>query len=67
MRASTSAATKLMIEDGVAFVAGPATSGAFIATYPVAGSNQVPVISPSLLRPMQIMNGYSPYEYIHLF
>ena len=56
---STSAATKLMTEDGVAFVVGPATSGASIATYPVADQNQVPVISPSATQVDATMNGDS--------
>ena len=59
---STSAATKLMTEDGVALVVGPATSGASIATYPVADQNQVPVISPSATQVDATMNGDSPYE-----
>ena len=60
---ATSAATKLMTEDGVAFEVGPATSGASIATYPVADQNQVPVISPSATQVDATMNGDSPYEY----
>lgn len=60
---STSAATKLMTEDGVAFMVGPATSAASIATYPVADQNQVPVISPSATQVDATMNGDSPYEY----
>lgn len=60
---STSAATKLMTEDGVAFIVEPATSGASIATYPVADQNQVPVISPSATQVDATMNGDSPYEY----
>lgn len=60
---STSAATKLMTEDSVAFIVEPATSGASIATYPVADQNQVPVISPSATQVDATMNGDSPYEY----
>lgn len=53
-----------MTEDGVAFEVGPATSGASIATYPVADQNQVPVISPvSATQVDATMNGDSPYEY----
>jgi branched-chain amino acid transport system substrate-binding protein len=44
---ATTLATKLMSEDDVACVLGPATSGAFKAEIPVANDNKVPVISGS--------------------
>lgn len=44
---ATTLATKLMTEDDVACVLGPATSGAFKAEIPVANDNKVPVISGS--------------------
>ena len=44
---STAMATKLMTQDKVVAVIGPATSGAFKAEIPVANSNKVPVISGS--------------------
>lgn len=59
---STTAATK-MIEDGVAFIVGPATSAASIATYQVASESAVPVISPSATQVNATMNGDKVYEY----
>ncbi|NLA84453.1 MAG: ABC transporter substrate-binding protein [Clostridiales bacterium] len=44
---ATSLATRLMTQDKVLAVMGPATSGAFKATIPVANQNKVPVISGS--------------------
>ena len=44
---ATSLATKLITQDKVAIVLGPATSGAFKATIPVAMNNNVPVASGS--------------------
>ncbi len=44
---ATTLATKLMTEDKVVVVLGPATSGAFKAEIPVAIQNKVPVISGS--------------------
>lgn len=44
---ATTLATKLMTQDKVVAVIGPATSGATKATLPVAGQNKIPVISPS--------------------
>ena len=44
---ATTIATKLMTQDGVLAVMGPATSGGFKATIPVALKNKVPVISGS--------------------
>ncbi|MDY5233953.1 MAG: ABC transporter substrate-binding protein [Faecalicoccus sp.] len=44
---STTAATRLITEDGASILIGPATSGTSIATYQVASDNAVPVISPS--------------------
>ena len=40
-------ATRLMTQDGVVAVLGPATSGSFMATIPVANQNKVPVVSGS--------------------
>ena len=47
---AVSIATRMMTEEQVAFIVGPATSTASIATYPVAGQNQVPVLSPASAR-----------------
>lgn len=44
---ATSIATKLMTNDGVVAVLGPATTGNFKATIPVAEKNGIPVISGS--------------------
>ena len=44
---STTAATRLITEDGASVLVGPATSTTSIATYQVASDNAVPVISPS--------------------
>ncbi len=44
---ATTLATKLMTEDKVVAILGPATSGAFKAEIPVANDNKVPVISGS--------------------
>ena len=44
---ATTIATKLMTQDSVLAVMGPATSGGFKATFPVALKNKVPVISGS--------------------
>ena len=44
---ATTSATKLMTQDKVVAIIGPATSGSFKATIPVANKNKVPVISGS--------------------
>lgn len=44
---ATSVATKLMTQEGVVLSLGPATSGNFMATIPVAQGNKVPVMSSS--------------------
>ncbi len=44
---ATTLATKLMTQDKVVAILGPATSGAFKAEIPVANDNKVPVISGS--------------------
>ena len=44
---ATTLANRLFAQDGVLAAVGPATSGAFKATIPVANSNKVPVISGS--------------------
>lgn len=47
---SSSIATKLMTEDGVAFQVGPATSDDSLSTYPVSTDAQVPVLSPAVTQ-----------------
>lgn len=44
---ATTLATKLMTQDKVVTIIGPATSGSFKATIPVANQNKVPVVSGS--------------------
>ncbi|MBN7772723.1 ABC transporter substrate-binding protein [Clostridium aminobutyricum] len=44
---ATSLATRLMTQEGVVACLGPATSGNFMATIPVAMGNKVPIISAS--------------------
>ena len=44
---ATSLATRLMTQEGVVAVLGPATSGNFMATIPVAMGNKIPIISAS--------------------
>ncbi len=44
---ATTLATKLMTQDDVVAIIGPATSGSFKATIPVANQNKVPVVSGS--------------------
>ncbi|NLE98285.1 MAG: ABC transporter substrate-binding protein [Propionibacterium sp.] len=44
---ATTLATRLMSQDGVLAVMGPATSGNFKATIPVADDHQIPVVSGS--------------------
>lgn len=44
---ATSLATKLMTQDGVVACLGPATSGNYMATIPVAMQNGIPIISAS--------------------
>lgn len=44
---ATSLATRLMTQEGVVACLGPATSGNFMATIPVAMGNKIPVISAS--------------------
>lgn len=44
---ATSLATKLMTQQGVVACLGPATSGNFMATIPVAMQNSIPIISAS--------------------
>lgn len=44
---ATSLATRLMTQEGVVACLGPATSGSYMATIPVAMANQTPIISAS--------------------
>ena len=44
---ATSLATRLMVQEGVVAVLGPATSGNYMATIPVAMGNSIPIISAS--------------------
>lgn len=60
---STTQATKLIEEDHVVAIIGPATSGASIATYAIASQNATPVISPSATQVDAMMDGDTAYEY----
>lgn len=60
---STTQATKLIEQDKVAAIVGPATSGSSIATYAIASDKSVPVISPSATQIDAMMNNGVPYEY----
>ena len=60
---STKAAQKLITEDGVAALIGPATSSASIATYQTATDNKVPVISPSATQQGAMENDGKVYDY----
>jgi branched-chain amino acid transport system substrate-binding protein len=44
---ATSLETRLMVQEGVVAVLGPATSGNYMATIPVATENSIPIISAS--------------------
>jgi len=44
---ATALATRLMVQEGVVAALGPATSGTFMATIPVAMGNSIPIISAS--------------------
>lgn len=61
---SVAAITKLIDQDGVVGVVGPATSASSIATYEFASSKQVPVMSPSATQVDAMLKGDgSAYEY----
>lgn len=60
---SVAGITKLIEQDKVVGVVGPATSASSIATYDFASSKQVPVISPSATPVDAMMNNGTPYEY----
>lgn len=61
---SITAITRLVEQDGVVGVVGPATSGASIATYDFATQKTTPVISPSATQVNAMMKSDgAPYEY----
>ena len=60
---STTAAIKLIDEDQVATIVGPATSAPSISTYQAATDKQTPVVSPSATQVDAMLNGDTPYEY----
>lgn len=60
---STTAAIKLIDEDQVAAIVGPATSAPSISTYQAATDKQTPVVSPSATQVDAMLNGDTPYEY----
>ncbi|MDO4542400.1 MAG: ABC transporter substrate-binding protein [Bacillota bacterium] len=61
---ATSVATKLVTQEGVVAIVGPATSGNFKATIPVAESNQVPIISASATAEDVTVSDGQVYEYV---
>ncbi|HIZ77505.1 MAG TPA: ABC transporter substrate-binding protein [Firmicutes bacterium] len=61
---ATSVATKLIDQEGVVSILGPATSGAFKATIPVAESKQVPIISASATADDVTTNDGEAYQYV---
>ncbi|WP_197511835.1 ABC transporter substrate-binding protein [Tessaracoccus coleopterorum] len=60
---ATTLATKLMTNDGVIAAMGPATSGNFKATIPVANKNKVPVVSGSATADDVTWDGKTLQEY----
>lgn len=60
---STTAAIKLIDEDQVAAIVGPATSAPSISTYQAASDKQTPVVSPSATQVDAMLNNGEPYEY----
>ena len=60
---ATTLANKLMTQDGVLACMGPATSGNFKATIPVANKNQVPVVSGSATADDVTWDGTELQEY----
>lgn len=61
---ATSVATKLVTQEKVLAILGPATSGNFKATIPVSESNQVPIISASATADDVTNNDGAVYEYV---
>lgn len=60
---ATTLATKLMTSDNVSAIIGPATSGSFKATIPVANQNKIPVISGSATADDVTVTGGKLQEY----
>lgn len=60
---ATSLATRLMTQDGVIAVMGPATSGGFKATIPVANERKIPVVSGSATADDVTFDGTTVQEY----
>ncbi len=61
---ATSVATKLITENNVVTILGPATSGNFKATIPVAQSNQIPIISASATAEDVTVADGTVYDYV---
>lgn len=60
---ATTLATKLMTQDKVLSIIGPATSGSFMATIPVANQEKVPVVSGSATADNVTVNQGKLQEY----
>lgn len=64
---ATSVATRLMTEDNVIMALGPATSGNFMATIPVAQGNNVPILSSSSTADEGVTTDSSGNVYDYVF
>lgn len=63
---ATSLATRLMTQEGVVACLGPATSGNYMATIPVAMANKIPIISASatLDKGITLDDSGNVYDYV---
>ena len=61
---ATSVSTKLVTQEQVVTILGPATSGNFKATIPVAESNKVPIISASATAEDVTVSDGKVYDYV---
>lgn len=60
---ATTQADKLISQDKVAAIVGPATSSSSIATFAVATQNTTPVVTPSTTQVDAMLDNGTPYEY----
>lgn len=64
---ATSVATRLMTEEDVVMALGPATSGNFMATIPVAQGNSIPILSSSSTADVGVTTDASGNVYDYVF
>ena len=64
---ATSVATRLLTEEGVVMALGPATSGNFMATIPVAQGNSIPILSSSSTADEGVTTDSSGNVYDYVF